>query len=75
MNDFVADSITAFSRSTGNSPVYIYVGNQEFQQLMNSELMQFNGRYYDKETGLYGGRFFMGLKVMKVNQSSHFNIA
>lgn len=73
-DDFVSDNIRSFIRSTGKQPIYIYVGTQEFQQLMNSELMQFNERYYDKETKLCGGRFFMGLKVMQVMQSKHFNI-
>ncbi len=74
-DDFVADNITAFRRNTGKSPLYLYVGKQEFQQLNNSKLMCLDMNYYDKETKLQGGRFFMGLKVMEVIQTSHFNIA
>ena len=60
---------------TGRNANYIYVGDNEFQEMMNSELMILNVTHYDQETKLIGGRFFAGMKVIRVQQRTHFNIA
>ncbi len=58
----------------GMKAKYLYVGNEEYTTLKNSGVMELNASYYDKETKLIGGRFFKGLKVMRVNQIKHMNI-
>ena len=75
IDDKVLDAQRRYIGSTGRNANYIYVGDEEYQEMMNSELMQLNAKYYDKETKLIGGRFFAGMKVIRVRQSKHFNIA
>tara|TARA_R110000765_G_C18781210_1_gene591392 strand:- start:546 stop:782 length:237 start_codon:yes stop_codon:yes gene_type:complete len=75
IDDKILDEQRRYIGSTGRHANYIYVGDNEFQEMMDSELMQLNAKYYDKETKLIGGRFFAGMKVIRVQQSNHFNIA
>ena len=75
IDDKVLDAQRRYIGSTGRNANYIYVGDKEYQEMMTSELMQLNTKHYDKETKLIGGRFFAGMKVIRVQQSNHFNIA
>jgi len=75
INDRVLDAKRRYIGSTGRNANYIYVGDEEYQEMMNSELMKLNATHYDQETKLIGGRFFAGMKVIRVQQRTHFNIA
>lgn len=70
----VSEAARDYIRSTGRSANYIYVGDCEYMEMMNSDLMNLNTTHYDKDTELTGGRFFAGIKVIRVQQKSHFNI-
>ncbi len=74
IDDKVLGAQRRYIGSTGRSANYIYVGDKEYQEMMTSELMQLNTKHYDKETKLIGGRFFAGMKVIRVQQNNHFNI-
>lgn len=72
--NYIRNAKDGYTRKTGRNPTTIYLGHEEFKELKNSDDLKLNAHYYDEETKLNGGRFIFGLKVIEVNQSSHFNI-
>tara|TARA_R110002049_G_scaffold302035_1_gene494559 strand:+ start:113 stop:349 length:237 start_codon:yes stop_codon:yes gene_type:complete len=73
--DKVVDETRGITRRTGRRVTTVYLGEAEFNELQDIERgMEFRKDFYCKHTKKYGGYFCAGLKIVRVLETTHFQV-
>ncbi len=71
----ILDEKQRLTRQTGRRTTAVYLGEEEWRELNLMETtIEFRDTFYCKQTKKYGGYFCVGLKIVRVLETTHLQI-